>query len=390
MESKIRAAGTSELIATDSLAKSLRRRIDRDGAMSFADFMHAALYDPEHGFYMQANPPYRDYFTSARVHAGLFGAMLARHLDDVWEALERPRPFRVVELGCGDGGLARQVLEVAAHHPWADDLTYAGVEISPTRRARAASVAAAARFVSDAHDLDAGNAVAILSNELFDAFPVALLRRTADGWVEECVQTTDEGFAFSDRPAAGAARAYAERYGSNVPAGGRIESRTGVREIYHAIVGLGRPIVMTSIDFGGLADELHGKRLRAGTLLAYRRHTASEDVLERPGGSDLAAHVNFSELMDAGQEVGLEATRLGTQADLLSALGIGEYLVHLQSRSGITSEAYAQAREAVFQLTAPGELGRFRVLVQGYGTDLSGIRGVDDFAGAGAPPQKGN
>ncbi len=357
--------------------------------MSFADFMRAALYDPEHGFYMQADPPHRDYFTSVSVHPGLFGTMLARHLDDVWEALERPRPFRVVELGCGDGGLARQVLEVASHHPWADHLTYAGVEISPTRRARAADVAAAARFVSAVPKLDASDAVAILSNELFDALPVSLLRRAEDGWVEECVQTTDDGFAFGDRAAAGAPRAYAERYGSDVPAGGRIESRTGVGEIYHAVAGLGRRIVMTSIDFGGLAHELHGERLRAGTLLAYRRHAASEDVLERPGESDLAAHVNFSELLDAAQAAGFEAARLGTQADLLSALGIGEYLVHLQSRSGITPEAYAQAREAVFQLTAPGELGRFRVLVQGRGADLSGIRGVEEVAGADAPSQKG-
>ncbi len=357
--------------------------------MSFADFMRAALYDPEHGFYMQADPPYRDYFTSVSVHPGLFGAMLTRHLGDVWEALERPRPFRVVELGCGDGGLARQVLEAAAHHPWADHLTYAGVEISPARRARAASVAAAAGFVSDARELDAGDGVAILSNELFDALPVSLLRRAENGWVEECVQTTDEGFAFSDRPAAGAPRAYEERYGSEVPAGGRIESRTGVARIYEAMAGLGRRIVMTSIDFGGLAHEVHGERRRAGTLLAYRRHTASEDVLARPGGSDLAADVNFSELLDAGREVGFEAARLGTQADFLSALGIGEYLVHLQSRSGITPEAYARAREAVFQLTAPGELGRFRVLVQGRGADLSGIRGVEDVSGADAPSQKG-
>ena len=364
------------MTAVPELAETLGERIRGHGTISFAEYMQAALYDPQRGYYMRTGVPLGDYFTSVSVHPALFGALLARHLDDVWHALGRPRPFHVVELGSGDGQLARQILEVAGHHPWSDVVAYVGIETSPTRRALARQAVPAARFHAALSDLRSVGEAAFVSNEFFDALPVRLVRRGGPSWIEERVGLDGDRFVLVDRPAEAGLRAYAARYADGLPDGGRLEVRVGVDAIYAAVARLAQRCVMASIDFGGTATEVHGARLSAGTLLAYRRHRASEEVLADPGRTDLAAHVDFSELADVGRAHGLTAARLGTQADFLTALGIGEYLVALQRRPELPPEAYAGAREAVFQLVSPSDLGRFRVLVQARGADLTGLRGI--------------
>ena len=273
--------------------------------------MASALYDERHGFYSRAPSRAADYFTSVTVHPRLFGTLLARHLDDVWTALGKPRPFRVVELGCGDGALARQIASAARELEWHEHLSYIGVERSAAARAKAHDRGIAAAFVESLDAINAGPSAAVLSNELFDALPVRLLQRDGDDWVELRVTQRDDALAFEPAPAQPTAMSYARRYGQGVPDGGMIEMREGVADIYAGIQRIARRWVMTSIDYGGLDSEVHSSRFPQGTLLAYRRHHASEDVLADPGASDLTAHVNFSELIDAGTCAGATTGSLG-------------------------------------------------------------------------------
>ncbi|MCY3747910.1 MAG: SAM-dependent methyltransferase [Chloroflexi bacterium] len=361
------------MTSADTLSQRLAAQANCHGPLPFSVFMEHALYDPAEGFYSRGDAPYADYFTSVSVHPTLFGRLLADHLHDVWRTLGQPDPFRIVELGAADGRLARQIRDEAARFPWGRSLTYAGVERAP------ASYAADSLDVlySSIDQIPASDATAILSNEFFDALPVRLARRTPTGWVEECV-TFDGGKAsFTDRPAPAELRGYADRYAGATPEGGRIEVRQGVEPIYLHAARLGSKIVMTSVDYGGGSATVHSERLAAGTLLAYRRHRASENVLANPGHADLTAHVNFTQLIDAGQHHGFTRHRRGQQADFLSALGIGEHLVRFQERPDATVETYRTEREAVFQLVSPTDLGRFQVLTQGKGVDLDLIRGLD-------------
>ncbi len=342
--------------------------------------MASALYDERHGFYSRSPSRAGDFFTSVTVHPQLFGTLLARHLDDVWTALGEPRPFRVVELGCGNGTLARQIASAAQERPWREHLAYVGVERSAQALARARKQAPRTAFVASLDEIDAGPAAAFLSNELFDALPVRLLQRNGGDWVELRVGLSDELLSLEPFPADVEAKAYARRYGQSVPDGGIIEMREGVAEIYAHVSRIARRWTMTSIDYGGLAAEIHGPRFSRGTLLAYRQHRASEDVLADPGSSDLTAHVNFSELIDAGAHAGATAARLGTQGDFLTALGIGEHLPAVQRRPSLSVADYTREREAVFQLVSPTDLGRFRVLVQACNAVIDRLRGLGTAA----------
>ena len=361
------------MTAANALAQRLQALANAHGPLPFSVYMEQALYDPSDGFYSRDDAPYADYFTSVSVHPALFGQLLAAHLDDVWRTLGQPDPFRVVELGAADGRLARQIRTAASAFPWSGSLTYVGVERAPASHA----ANSLDLLYSSIDEIPASDTTAILSNEFFDALPVRLARRTPAAWVEECVAWEGDMAVFTDQPTPEEILAYVHRYASATPQGGRVEIRQGVDTTYRNAARLASRVVMTSIDYGGGSADVHSERLANGTLLAYRRHRASEDVLANPGHADLTAHVNFTQLIDVGLGHGFARHRQGQQADFLAALGVGDHLVRFQERPDATLETYRAEREAVFQLVSPTDLGRFQVLTQGKGVDLNLIRGLD-------------
>ncbi|HEX8880721.1 MAG TPA: SAM-dependent methyltransferase, partial [Candidatus Acidoferrum sp.] len=94
-----------------SLEELLAARIRRDGPIPFADFMRECLYHPVHGYYSKAESQrFADYYTSVDVHP-IFGRLLARKFAEMWEQLERPKEFLLVEAGAGVGRLAGHILD---------------------------------------------------------------------------------------------------------------------------------------------------------------------------------------------------------------------------------------------------------------------------------------
>jgi SAM-dependent MidA family methyltransferase len=88
------------------LQRKIIERISRDGPITFRDFMQAALYDPELGYYNTERlkiGPQGDYYTSSNVHAD-FGAMLSRLFAELWA--DSDEPLTIVEIGPGTGQLA--------------------------------------------------------------------------------------------------------------------------------------------------------------------------------------------------------------------------------------------------------------------------------------------
>src|SRR5579885_1772970 len=101
--------------AITPLEALILERIRAAGALTFAEYMDLALYHPQLGYYTSGAPKVGwtgDFFTSAHLHP-LFGACLARQLHQMWEALQRPQPFLVVEEGAAQGLLARHIESAA-------------------------------------------------------------------------------------------------------------------------------------------------------------------------------------------------------------------------------------------------------------------------------------
>jgi SAM-dependent MidA family methyltransferase len=126
---------------------------------------------------------------------------------------------------------------------------------------------------------------------------------------------------------------------------------------------LHRGFVLT-FDYGYPAPELYVPWRRDGTLICFYRHNPSADPYARLGRQDITAHVDFTSLIRAGEEHGLETLGLTTQSRFLAALGVGAGLDSIARHSPEALEEYYARRRAVSELIDPASLGRIRVLVQ--------------------------
>ena len=145
----------------------------------------------------------------------------------------------------------------------------------------------------------------VIANEFFDALPVHVLRRRNNTWSELCVQNLDGYFTLS--PELGLSpefASYVSKYGTRIPNGGLLEVNLEARRWLKRLSQVQRAGRIVVIDYGYSETEL--VRLPAGTLMSYRAHASSSDILDSPGKRDITSHVNFSYLKDIALEFGFE------------------------------------------------------------------------------------
>ncbi len=367
--------------------------IRRSGPVTFQQYMAFCLYHPEHGYYMRG--PERtgvrgDYFTSSDLHP-IFARLVARQAVEMWEILGCPARFSWIEMGAGRGWFARDFLlwvKEARRDFWTA-LDYVAIEPGQEARARVLGRLAGARHGVPLRPLQKVRVLANLeelepvtgcffSNELVDAFPVSIVTR-ANGRLREVYVTAvaemlREKLGPIRDPAIAAAVA---RYANGLEEGHRVEvNLAAVRWIRTAAEKLARGFVLT-IDYGELAERLYTADRPRGTLMAYRGHMASEDFFSAPGEQDLTAHVNFTALIDAGKEAGLNFTGFTTQERFLMALGEAKEFADLHD-PGQTEAEQLQARLKLKRLIFPGAMGSvFKVLIQHRGVEAPKLTGLN-------------
>lgn len=354
------------------LAAWLHRQAQAVGGIPFADFMAQALYHPQYGYYMaprQRIGKSGDFFTSSSVTA-VFGRLVARQLAEMAELLGDAN-FQVVEQGGGEGHLALDILDaLAVEAPRLySRLTYTLIEVSQDNRQRQAGnlAAHAERLVwADENDWTIASGC-FLSNELVDAFPVHVVEKHAGALQEVFVVSHDDAFVEELRAASNPLLAgHFAWLGCGPVEGNRAEVNLAAPAWLRGVARrITRGFVLT-IDYGYPAQELYALHRRAGTLMCYHRHQADDNPYERVGEKDITAHVDFTALRKAGDEVGLATLWFGEQYRFLLGLGFFEELVRLEAAAPTEKEARA-LRLTLKNLILPdaGMGETFKVLVQG-------------------------
>ena len=367
----------------DLLAR-IRDEIRMAGPMTFARFMELALYDPEAGYYsgragaQDVRGPGRrgDFLTAPESHP-IFGWTIARRLEQVWLALDRPSPFVVREHGAGSGALALGILGGLRRggSPLLAALHYQPVEVAPGARAdltAAVDRAGLAAWLERPDDRAAAGAV--LANELLDAFPVHRVEGgsaaggSAGGLLERYVTLDGAGRLTTELgpPSTPALAARLASEGIVLEPGQPAEVCLAIDEwVPEAVRPLERGLMLV-IDYGAPAGELYAAA-RGSTLRAYHRHRVHGDPLVAVGRQDLTAHVDLTAVERAAVAAGLDPIRRTTQAAYLAELGLGELLVALQAGPEASLESYLAARSAVARLLDPRATGGFAVLELGRG-----------------------
>lgn len=356
------------------LARELAARISANGPITFSDYMESCLYDPDYGYYSsEKRTRFADYFTSVDVHP-IFGRLLARQMEQMWQILDRPSEFVIVESGAGIGRLAKHILDFSASHliDFYSALRYVTVERSATRRATHARILAA-HFSTDRAQSSAElpeniSAGCILSNEMFDAMPVHRVVQEKSGLREINVGHAGEIFVdhISNILSPGIEE-YLARQEIKLVEGQHAEiNLAACNWISDAAHRLNRGYVL-SIDYGYPARELYNPRRMEGTLLAYRDHKVSENYFAAPGEQDLTAHVNFTALEIWGRDAGLETLGLIPQSRFLVSLGRKNEFADLYDEGQNETER-VRAQLQLSSLIHPEGMGQtFQVFIQQKG-----------------------
>jgi len=394
------------------LVEKLVARIERDGPISFAAFMEAALYDPEFGYYMTAGPRIGregDYYTSLDVHS-IFAELVGRQIAQAAEEIVSSGELTIVEMGAGKGLLAQHLLNAYRrdHPELLSRLRYLLVERSPamveTQKQRLRELTGAGVRIAWVPDLDAVSADSVtgvfLSNELVDAFPVHRLVKRPLGLREIFVgwEPVGTGGASAGPPPALSGRfieieappfspdleAYFARLGIRLEVGQQAEvNLQGLEWMRQVGARLRRGLVVT-IDYGHAAADLFAPARKTGTLLGYYRHTVSDSPYVHVGQQDLTAHVDFTSLALAGQDVGLEVTGFTNQLHFLIGLGIESAFADLDPESPQSA--------AMRELLRPDGMGTtYKILIQHKGMSapqLDGLRSRPYFLDALRLPER--
>ncbi len=396
-----------EMILISAVEQEIRDLIRRDGRITFARFMQACLYSPRGGFYSARGNRISAHFGTSATSHPVFGALIARQLEQMWQLLGEPPVFHVVEVGSGDGALARSIADAgrrmapgfaqalyyigADYEPgWVESpgsafdrldrtgerTSTSGLDTAPTvQRVRGAGLGAFRNIVG-----------CILCNELIDNFPVHRFA-IEDGRVREIyVTTSGEDFVeVLDEPSTPRIQARLAGLGVSLPEGYRGEVNLAMEDwIGQVCAALDRGFVLT-IDYGELAKELYSPDNVQGTVVCFNRHAIGSDPYRDIGQQDITCQVDFTSLMELGEQHGLDTVGYTLQRRFLENLGFNEFLGALET-PGLSAARTELSRIAMMTLVDPDEYGDFKVLAQakgvGPGIELLGFQGD----GSAPPP----
>lgn len=352
------------------LAEIIGREIDgAGGAIPFARFMELALYDPDHGYYLQPRPAAgrhgADFLTAPELHP-IFGQVVARQIAEMRSRLGEPPDFTIREYAAGSGALAEAILgEMGA------DVRYEAIELNRHRRAELAARLPLARVTAGASDTPITGVV--LANELLDALPVHRVAMRGGRLREVYVRRGETARSFTDQEGEPSTPALAARLaaeGVDLADGQRGEVNLGIDAwLAEAAAGLHRGYMLIA-DYGYRAADLYSERRGAGTLLSYSGHRVVDDPYADVGRQDLTAHVDFTAVERAARRAGLMLLGLTSQAEFLVGAGAETVVERVRTDPATDLAGWVALRSALGRLLDPRAMGAFKVCVLGRGIPI--------------------
>jgi SAM-dependent MidA family methyltransferase len=347
---------------SERCAEYIRERIrDAGGSISFAEFMHYALYAPGLGYYSAGSRKFGadgDFVTAPEI-SPLFGRIVARQCAPV---LRDMQGGAVLEFGAGSGRLALDMLR-GLEALDALPAEYRILEVSADLRERqqrllreelpgfADRIAWLDRMPEAHHGV-------VIANEVLDALPVERFLRRSNGIYQLRVADEAGEFVFVDEPAprilVHAVEAIERDIGEQLPDG------------YVSEVSLAAPAWLGDVakaldyglvllfDYGVSRREYYAADRGEGWLRCHFRHRVHSDPLILPGIQDLTAWVDFTAVAAAATDNGLDVAGYANQSQFLLAGGIEQ---ELGDMSDMPLESRMQTAAQVKLLTLPGEMG---------------------------------
>jgi len=359
------------------LQQIIRDEIGRRGPLTCERFIELALYQPRLGYYSRERLRVGrggDFITNVSV-GRLFGEILADQMVELWELLDRPSEFTIVEAGAENGELASDLLNRLSQVGPAMGRSYVIVEPNELKQEQQKArlqgksnkqelvPTGSIRWVRTMDELQPITGI-ILGNELLDAIPARVVELSTDQWREVCVTLEDGAFRFSLEPIKDPRlSARINQIPLPLPQPYRTEVNLAATDwIGDAAKTLRRGFILM-IDYGYSRSDYYSPLRTQGTLALYRNQQRRENMFEGIGETDITAHVDFTAIAEAGLQAGCQLIGFTDQHHFM--VGAGESRMR-SFESGDGGKERDQFLRAYKTLMHPGMMGlAFKYVLMG-------------------------
>lgn len=358
------------------LSDIIKQKIKDNGPVCFREFMEICLYYPELGYYTSQGAkigPEGDFYTSPNL-TPVFGALIGKQLEEMWENLER-QPFTIVEYGAGTGMLCHDILSYLKNNVrMYEQLRYCIIEKSPVMKdIEKKHLSQRVTWHDSIEELGAVTGC-VLSNELLDTFAVHQV--IIGKQLMEVFVDYDNGFREVLLPACDDVKAYLNELGTELAEGFRTEiNLQAIHWIRNISAVLKQGYVLT-IDYGFLSDELYKPSRSHGTLVAFKDHQINYCPYQHIGKQDITSHVNFSALIHWGNMFELDVCGLTDQCHFLLSMGFKETIQQAYEQENDIFKA-AKKIAAISNALLVDMGSKFKVLIQQKGINSVKLKGLE-------------
>jgi SAM-dependent MidA family methyltransferase len=384
MQTTLPQPNTDAIAHSLALSEKMHQAIQlNDGWISFADFMHSALYAPSLGYYSGGAKKFGfagDFVTAPEI-SPLFAKTIANQVAQVIETLNIQNiQGDVLELGAGTGRLAKDLL--LALHDYNSPIQYYFIlEVSAylreVQRAKLQAELPAELFekVVWLDTLPNEFNGFILGNEVLDALPIHIVKKREQGLFEVGVASDNHQFSWQEKPFKDAQlNQFVEQL--NLSGNYTTEVCLAASGLIASLAETLQKGALMMIDYGFSRAEYYHPQRHQGTLMCHYRHHAHDNPLLYLGLQDITAHVDFTRVAEAGVDAQLELVGFTTQAQFLINAGIMRFLEMAAEDKQENLPIVAAAQK----LLSPAEMGDlFKVIAftKNLGIDLIGFSAGD-------------
>lgn len=325
-------------------------------------FFKNVLYDNKFGYYA-SNQPFglKGDFTTAPKISILFSEIIAIWMISVWEQLNKPEKFNIVELGPGDGSLTKILLRTFKKFPEFNSIKkiFLYEESNYLKKIQKKNISNKnVSWINNLNSIKKGPVI-FFGNEFFDALPIKQFKRKKNSFLEKNYtldrnKKIKEIFVKASKNDIKILKSYKSLKKLNfieLPKFGFEE----LKKITKKISKLKGCVLM--IDYG------YFKSNNQNSLQSVMRHKKN-NLLENLGKADVTAHVNFGLLNEFFLKNGLKVNNIITQKKFLENMGIIERakIIAKKMKFSQQSDLYLRIR----RLLSSGSMGDLFKVILAY------------------------
>ena len=285
-------------------------------------FLQNVLYDKKIGYYSTKQPfgISGDFVTAPKI-SNLFSEIIAIWIISTWEFFGKPRNINIVELGPGDGSLAKVLLAVFKKFP---DFNYAKkfylYEVSNLMKnmQKKNIKNCQIKWIKNFKNIDNGPVI-FFGNEFFDALPIKQFKREK-GYLSEKHFSIDKNERIKE--------IYKKALKSDITNIESYKSLKNLKFIEFPKYGLSelKKIIKKILQLKGcllLVDYGYLKPENQNTLQSVMKHKKNY-LFNNLGKADITSHVNFKLLIEFFLKSNLKVKKILPQEKFLKNMGIIE------------------------------------------------------------------